>query len=126
MYLIGIIYGLNEIGGIPGNNSMMNPISQLGGIPNNSSRKTFGNSQIIIISSRDVPLSWLSTLIWLAEIVATNSTGVPSSWVKWIALLVHKITPLYFLNQSMPRIISMPWESTLLRFDKKSIPLWQY
>jgi hypothetical protein len=40
-----------------------------------------------------------------------------------MALLVHKITPSYFPNQSMPRIMSMPWESMMVRFDKKSTPL---
>jgi hypothetical protein len=36
----GILYGLVKIGGVPGNNLMMNLISQLGGIPGNSSKKT--------------------------------------------------------------------------------------
>jgi hypothetical protein len=52
-----------------------------------------------------------------------TSTVVPSSRVNWIALLVHKITPSYFLNQFMPRIISMPLESMMMRFHKKSTPL---
>jgi hypothetical protein len=54
-----------------------------------------------------------------------NSIVVPSSWVNWIALLVYKITLSYFLNQSMPRIISMPLESMMMRFDKKSTPLME-
>jgi hypothetical protein len=29
----------------------------------------------------------------------------------------------HFLNQSMPRIISMPRDSMMMRFDKKSTPL---
>jgi hypothetical protein len=52
-----------------------------------------------------------------------NSTVVPSSRVNWIALLTHKITPSYFLYQSIPRIISTPVESMMMRFDKKSTPL---
>jgi hypothetical protein len=36
---IGILYDLFEIGGVPGNNSLMNSISQLGGRPGNSSEK---------------------------------------------------------------------------------------
>jgi hypothetical protein len=67
--------------------------------------------------------TWLGTLICLVEIVAMNSIVVPSSRVKWIALLAQKITLSYFLNQSMTRIISMPWESMMMRFDKKSTPL---
>jgi hypothetical protein len=67
--------------------------------------------------------AWLGTLIWLVEIVAMNSIVVPSSRVNWIDLLAHKITLSHFLNQSMPRIISMPWESMMMRFEKKSTPL---
>jgi hypothetical protein len=119
---IGILYGLFEIGGVPGNNSMMNSMPQWGGIPSNSSGKISRNSWTILIFSRDVPLTWLSTLIWFAEIAIVNSTVVPFSRVKWIALLAHTITLSYFLNQSMPRIISMPWESMLMRFNKKSNP----
>jgi hypothetical protein len=33
---------------------------------------------------------------------------VQSSSIKWIALLAHRMTPSYFINQSMQRIISMP------------------
>jgi hypothetical protein len=102
---------------------MMNSISQLGGIPGSSYGKTSGNSRTILISFRDVPFTWLSTLICLAEIAAMNYIVVPSSQVKQIAFLAHKITPSYFLNQSMPRIISMPSESMMMRFDKKSTPL---
>jgi hypothetical protein len=57
----------------------------------------------------------------LAEIAAMNSIVVPSQ-VRRIALLAHKITPSHFLNQSMPRIISMPLESMTMRFNKKSTP----
>jgi hypothetical protein len=42
-----------------------------------------------------------------------------------MALLAHKITPSYFLNQSMPRIIFMPLESMIMRFDKKSTLLME-
>jgi hypothetical protein len=105
---IGILYGLLKISRVLGNNSMMNSMSRWSGIPGNSSGKTSGNSQTILISTRDVPLTSLSTLNWLAKIAAGNSTLVPSSWVKQITLLAHQITPSYFLNQSMPRIISMP------------------
>jgi uncharacterized membrane protein YfcA len=36
----GILYGLFEIGGVPGNNSIMNSMSQFGGILG----KSFGNT----------------------------------------------------------------------------------
>jgi hypothetical protein len=48
---------------------------------------------------------------------------VPSSLVNHIALLAHKNTLSYFLNQSTPRMIFMPLESMMMRFDKKSTPL---
>jgi hypothetical protein len=34
------------------------------------------------------------------------------------------MTPSYFLNQSMPRMMSMPFESKTMRFARKSTPLW--
>jgi uncharacterized membrane protein YfcA len=36
----GILYGLFEIGGVPGNNSIMNSMSRSGGIPGKSSGNT--------------------------------------------------------------------------------------
>jgi hypothetical protein len=52
-----------------------------------------------------------------------NSTMVPSSLVNLIALLAHRMTLSYFLNQSMPRMMSMPLESRMMRFSRKSTPL---
>jgi hypothetical protein len=63
---IGILYGLLKIGDVLGNNSIMNSMSQWCGITGNSPGKTSGNSRTILISSRNVPLTWLSTLSgWL-------------------------------------------------------------
>jgi hypothetical protein len=36
---------------------------------------------------------------------------------------MHKMTPSYFLNQSIPRMMSMPLESKIMRFTRKSTPL---
>jgi hypothetical protein len=33
------------------------------------------------------------------------------------------MTPSYLLNQSMPWMMSIPWESRRMRFDGKSTPL---
>jgi hypothetical protein len=54
---IGILYGHIKIGGLIGNNSMMNSMSQWAGIPSNSLGKTSRKSQTILISSKDVPLT---------------------------------------------------------------------
>jgi hypothetical protein len=35
------------------------------------------------------------------------------------------MTLSYFLNQSMPRIVSIPWESMMMRFNEKSSPLME-
>jgi hypothetical protein len=40
----GILYGLLEIGGVPGNNSIRNSILRSGGIPGKSSGNTSGYS----------------------------------------------------------------------------------
>jgi hypothetical protein len=81
------------------------------------------NIWVVLNNSRDVPFTWLSTLNWLAKIVATNSIVVQSSLVNRMAHLAHKITLSNFLNQSMPIIMSMPLESMMMRFNKKSNPL---
>jgi hypothetical protein len=41
---MGIPYGLLEIGGVPGSNSIRNYMSRFGGIPSNSSGNTSGYS----------------------------------------------------------------------------------
>jgi hypothetical protein len=120
----GILYGLLEIGGVPGSSSIINSMSRSGGIPGNSSGNTSGYSQAIPISFKEVPCTLLSRLTCSAGIVALNSTMVPSSLVNLMALLAHKMTPTYFLNQSIPRMISMPFESKTIRFARKSTPLW--
>jgi hypothetical protein len=54
---------------------MRNSMSRWGGIPSNSYGKTSRDSQTTLILSRDVPLTWLSTLIWLADISAKLHGG---------------------------------------------------
>jgi hypothetical protein len=39
-------------------------------------------------------------------------------------LLAYRMTPSYFFNQFIPRMMSMPMESKMMRFAKKSNPLW--
>src|ERR1041384_2791833 len=46
-----ILYGCQEIGCVPGSNSITNSIARTGGIPGNSSGKTSGNSQTTLTSS---------------------------------------------------------------------------
>jgi hypothetical protein len=120
---MGILYGLLEIGGVPGNNSMRNSISQSGGIPGNSAGNTSGYSRTTLISSKAIIFVWLSTLSWSDYTMATNSTEVLSFLVNFTAFLVHGMTPLYLLNQSMPSMMSIPWKSRRMRFDGKSPPL---
>jgi hypothetical protein len=78
------------------------------------------------MSSKEFPCTWLSILFWSVVMAAENSTVVLFFVVNLTALLAHRITPFYFLNQSIPRMMSMPLESKIMRFAKKSTPLWQY
>jgi hypothetical protein len=98
-------------------------MSRSGGIPGNSSGNTSRYSQTIPISLKEVPWTLLSRLTCYAGIAALNATMVPSSLVNLMALLAHKMTPSYFLNQSIPRMISMPLESKTIRFARKSTTL---
>jgi hypothetical protein len=56
----GILYGLLEIGGVKGNNSITNSMSRSGGIPDNSSGNTSRYSQTVMISSKAIAFVWLS------------------------------------------------------------------
>jgi hypothetical protein len=58
----GILYGLLEIGGVVGNNSIRNSMSRSGGITGNSSGNTSGYSQTTLISSKVITFVWLSML----------------------------------------------------------------
>jgi hypothetical protein len=74
------------------------------------------------MSSKEFLCTWLSRLAWSVVVTVENSTVVPFSVVNLNALLVHRMTLSYFLNQSIPRMMSMPLESKMMRFAKKSIP----
>jgi hypothetical protein len=52
---MGILYGLLEIGGIPGSKSIINSMLQSSGIPGKSSRNTFEYSWTTLISFKEVP-----------------------------------------------------------------------
>jgi hypothetical protein len=84
-----ILYGLLEIGGVLGNNSMRNSISRSGGIPGNSAGNTSGYSQTTLISSKAIAFVSLSMLSWSDYTMAINSTEVPSFLVNFTALLAH-------------------------------------
>jgi hypothetical protein len=120
---MGIIYGLLEIGGVLGNNSITNSMSWSGGIPSNSSGNTSGYSWTTLISSKAIAFVWLSILPWSDCAMATNSTVVSSFLVNLTAFWVHWITLSYLLNQSTPHMMSIPFESKRMRFDGMSIPL---
>jgi hypothetical protein len=121
---MSILHGPLEIWGVPGNKSIMNSMSRSGGIPNNYSGNTFGYSWITLIPSKEFPCTWLSRLTWSVVMTTENSTVVPFSVVNLTALLAHWMTPSYFFNQSIPRIMSIPLECKMIRFAKKSTPLW--
>jgi hypothetical protein len=50
-----ILYGLLEIGGIPGSISIINLMSRSGGIPGKSYGNMFGYSWTTLISSKELP-----------------------------------------------------------------------
>jgi hypothetical protein len=104
----GILYSLLEIGGVPGNSSIINSMSRSGGIYDNSSGNTSGYSLTTLISSKEVPCTRLSRLASFSCMATLNTTTVPSSVVSLIALLAHIMTLSYFIHQSMPRMMSMP------------------
>src|SRR5207237_7970624 len=51
------------------------------------------------------------------------STTCPLGWVSWIDLVAQPITPLYLVNQSIPRMTSNPLDSRTISLDGKSTPL---
>jgi hypothetical protein len=113
-----------EIGGVSGSKSMMNLMSRSSDLPHKSSGNTSRYPQTTQISSKEFPCTWLSILGWSVVMTTENSTVVSFSVVNLTALLAHRMNPSYFLNQSIPRMMSMPLESKMMRFAKKCTPLW--
>ncbi|PUZ50953.1 hypothetical protein GQ55_6G119000 [Panicum hallii var. hallii] len=110
------------MGEVPGIRSMTNSISLSGGIPGSSSGKTSGYSFTTGTSSKDLasmlntigldPLSW----VW-------QVTRTPSGFVKCTTLSAQPMRPLCRLNQSIPRITSIPLDVSTTKSARNSTPL---
>jgi hypothetical protein len=53
----------------------------------------------------------------------TNSISFPSGVVSLMDFLEQSISALYLLNQSIPRMMSMPFDFKTIRLATKSTPL---
>src|SRR6185295_14129469 len=101
---------------------MTNSMSQSGGIPGSSSGKTSGYSFTTGTSSKDLA-SMPNTIgsdplsrVW-------QVTRTPSGFVRCTTLSVQPMRPLCQLNQSIPRITSIPLDLSTTRSAKNSTPL---
>ncbi|PVH47751.1 hypothetical protein PAHAL_4G142100 [Panicum hallii] len=101
---------------------MTNSISLSGGIPGSSSGKTSGYSFTTGTPSKGLA-SMLNTigsnlLSWVWQITCT-----PSGFVRCTTLSVQPMSPLCRLNQSIPRITSIPPDLSTTKSARNSTPL---
>jgi hypothetical protein len=113
-----ILYGLFEMGAVPGKRSMTNSTSLSGGILGNSSGKTSGRS---LTTQMFLPTNFTSTrnMAGLVEAVMVISTSnlSPLELVSSMVPLTQCITAFAFLNQDIPSIRSILLSSSTIGVD---------
>jgi hypothetical protein len=82
-----ILYGLFEMGAVPGKRSMTNSTSLSGGIPGNSSGKMFGKS---LTTRMFLPTNFLST---------TNMAGLVEAVM---VISISNLSPLELVSSTVP------------------------
>jgi hypothetical protein len=110
-----ILYGLFEMGAVPGKRSITNSTSLSGGIPGNCSRKTSGKS----LTTRMFLLTYFPStrnMAGLVEAVIVISTSnlSPLELVSSTVLLAQCITAFAFLNQDISSIRSILLSSSTM------------
>jgi hypothetical protein len=110
------------MGAVPGIRSMMNSISLSGGIPGSSSGNTSGyccttgTSSMVLASKLETIGLTLDPQVW-------HFTLIPSWLTNDTSLVAQLITPLYRVNQSIPRITSIPLDLSTTKSARKTTPL---
>jgi hypothetical protein len=119
-----ILYGLLEIGAVPGNRSITNSTSLSGGILGNSSGKTSGNS---LTTRMFLPTNLPSTryMAGLVEGVMLIMTSNLSHFVLVSSTvpLAQCITAFAFLNHDIPSIRSILLSSSTIGLEQNSLPM---
>ena len=119
-----ILYGLFEMGAVPGKRSITNSNSLSGGIPGNSSGKTSGKS---LTTRMFLPTNFPSTrnMEGLVEAVIEISTSYlsPLELVSSTVPLAQCITAFAFLNQDIPSIRYILLSSSTMGVDQNSLPI---
>jgi hypothetical protein len=119
-----ILYGLFEMGVVPGKRSMINSTSLSGGILGNSSGKKSGKS---LTTQMFLPTNFRSTrnMAGLVEAVMVISTSniSPLELVSSTVPFSQYITTFAFLNQDIPSIRSILLSSNTMGADQNSLPM---
>jgi hypothetical protein len=119
-----ILYGLFEIGAVPGKRSITNSTSLSGGIPGNSSGKTSGKS---LTTWMLLPTNFPSTrnMAGLVEAVMVISTSnlSPLELVSYTVPLAQCMTVLASLNHDIPSIRFMLLSSNTIGVAQNSLPI---
>jgi hypothetical protein len=119
-----ILYGLFEMGEVPGKRSITNLTSLSSGIPGNSSGKTSGKS---LTTQMFLPTNFPSTrnMAGLVEAVTVISTSnlSPLELVSSTVPLAQCITALAFLSQDIPSIRSILLSSSSMGVDQNFLPI---
>jgi hypothetical protein len=119
-----ILYGLLEIGAVPGKRSITNSTSLSGGTPGNSSGKTSRKS---LTTWMFLPTNFPSTryMVGLVEggLVIMTSNLSPFGLVSSTVPLAQCITAFAFLNYDIPSIRSILFSSNMIGIDQNSLPM---
>jgi hypothetical protein len=119
-----ILYGLFDMGAVPGKRSMTNSNSLSGGILGNSSGKT---SEKSLTTQMFLPTNFPSTRYMAGRVeavmVISTSNLSPFELVSSTVPLAKCKTTFAFLNQDIPRIRSMLLSSNTIGVDQNSLPI---
>jgi hypothetical protein len=123
-YSTDILYGLLEIGAVPGKRSIINSTSLSNGIQGNSSRKTSGKS---LTTRMFLPTNFPSTRYMAGPvegvIVIMTSNFSPFGLVSSTVSLAQCIITFAFLNHDILSIRSILLSSNTIGIDQNSLPM---
>jgi hypothetical protein len=118
------LYGLFEIGAVPGKRSITNSTSLSGGILGNSSRKTSGKSLTTwMLLPTNFPSTRNTTGLVEAVMVISTSNISPLDLVSCKVPLAQCITALAFLYHGIPSIRSILLSSNTIGVAQNSLPI---
>jgi hypothetical protein len=123
-YSTDILYGLFEMGAVPGKSTMTNSTSLSGGIPGNSSGKTSRKSLTtrMFLPTNFPYTRYMAGLVEGVMVISTLNLS-PFELVSSTVPLTQCITAFAFLSQDISSIRSILLSSNTIDVDQNSLPI---